>query len=584
MGNLKVAGLFDCQVKNRYVVAPGSLHPSGIRYEVQDNTAIVQAPDWLIQWLVSKGSKKSAIAKKEHTVAQGGRNNHLTSVAGSLRHHDIDYEAAKAALLTENREKCVPPLTEEEVVRILDSVWHYPAGDSAARELVQFTDLGNAKRLANAERGELLYCHGTGAWYVYDGVRWATDRTGKVMQRAKKVVQAMLNEATTISDDDKRQALIKHELRSESAPRLEAMVRLARGELPVTLDEFDSDRMLLNCKNGTLDLRTGEQREHRREDLITRVTRAAYDPKAECSLWRQFLTDVTAGNVELMSYLQRCAGYSLTGQTDEHALFLLHGNGANGKSTYLEVQRYVLGDYAATADFSSFMASKSSGGPRNDLAKLHGSRFVTATEGEDGKRMAEAIVKQVTGGDTVTARFLYSEYFEFQPQFKLWLGTNHKPTIRGTDEGIWRRIRFVPFTVCIPHEKRDRQLCEKLKAEGAGILRWAIEGLMEYQNGGLQEPATVNNATEEYRGEQDAIGHFLAARCSELPEATVAARPLYNAFKNWANETQESVMSERQFAQTLSGRGFRRVKHASSNVWKGIGLIKNGEEEGNFPF
>lgn len=211
-------------------------------------------------------------------------------------------------------------------------------------------------------------------------------------------------------------------------------------------------------------------------------------------------------------------------------MFLLHGTGANGKSTYLEVQRHVLGDYGATADFSSFMASKSSGGPRNDLAKLHGSRFVTATEGEDGKRMAESFVKQITGGDTVTARFLYTEYFDFKPQFKLWLGTNHKPTIRGTDEGIWRRIRFIPFTVCIPHEKRDRKLLEKLKAEGAGILRWAIEGLMEYQNGGLQEPATVNNATE---GSWVAFAQSLKALYKGRAGTVASGNSVQRAARKW---------------------------------------------------
>jgi putative DNA primase/helicase len=582
MGNIKVPGLFDCQVKNKYVVAPGSLHPSGIRYEIIDNSPIVEAPNWLIDWLVSKSSKNASRTEGEGTVAQGGRNIHLTSIAGSLRCRGVAYEAAKRTLVEKNEKECVPALSHEEVGRILASVWRYPAGGSAAGEPIQLTDLGNARRLANAERGTLLYCHVNKTWFLYDGVKWATDRTDHVMQRAKKVVQSMMADAATISDDEKRQALVKHELRSEAGSRLEAMVRLARGELPVTLEEFDSDPMLLNCQNGTLDLRTLEFRKHRREDLITKVTGAEYDPRADCPFWRQFLGEVTAQNDELVGFLQRCAGYSLTGQTHEHAMFLLYGAGANGKTTYLEVLRHVFGDYAATADFSSFTASKFSTGPRNDLAKLQGSRFVIATETEEGSRIAESLLKQMTGGDTVTARFLYKEHFEFKPQFKLWLATNHKPGIHGTDDGIWRRIRLIPFTVCIPDERRDRQLCEKLKGESAGILRWTIDGLREYQKTGLKNPAIVNDATGRYREKQDTIGHFLASQCIEADGLQVQARLLYDAYKAWAKREAGALQNERQFAQALARRGLRRMKSASANLWRGVSLAKSVQEQSAF--
>jgi P4 family phage/plasmid primase-like protien len=314
--------------------------------------------------------------------------------------------------------------------------------------------------------------------------------------------------------------------------------------------------------------------------LIGKIAPVNYDRDAKCPGWLNFLDTVADGNKELAAYLQRCIGYSLTGETIEHALFLLHGTGANGKSTFLEVLRHVFGEYAQTADFSSFLLSK--GQPiRNDLAKLNGARFVTATESEDGKRMAESVIKQLTGGDNVTARFLYSEHFEFKPAFKLWLGTNHKPVIAGTDNGIWRRIRLIPFEVCIPPERQDRKLVEKLKLEASGILNWALEGLAAWKAGGLQEPAIVKDATSEYRQEQDALMHFIAARCVLGEDAKCQARDLYVNYKNWAMDAGEwFTMNERQFSQALSERGFKYTSPQGTKWWKGLQLKPNADPDG----
>jgi putative DNA primase/helicase len=440
------------------------------------------------------------------------------------------------------------------------------------------TDSGNAERFV-AEHGQSLrYCHVIKKWYLWNGIRWVKDDTGGVYRLAKQTVRGIPTQAVKLADDEQWLSLTKHALQSESQSRINAMLSLAQNEagIPLRLTDLDSDPMLLNVQNGTIDLRTGHLPEHRRGDLITKLAPVLYDTNSECPLWLHFLDEITAGNIELMEYLQRSVGYTLTGKTDEHALFLLYGTGANGKTTFLEVLRHILGDYAQTADFSSFIASKHSSGPRNDLAKLHGARLVTATESEDGIRLAESVVKQITGGDTITARLLYSEFFEFIPQLKLWLGTNHKPDIRGTDEGTWRRIRLVPFTVCIPNEKRDRKLGEKLKAESPGILKWALDGLAQYQQNGLQEPNSVSKATAEYRDDQDLLRQFLNSCCVIIPHAKVQARVLYIKYKSWATETGEPIMNERQFSKALAEHGFAKVRHAAGTLWKGIRLIEEG--------
>lgn len=363
-------------------------------------------------------------------------------------------------------------------------------------ECLPFTDLGNAERFVREHGEDVRYCAEIKKWFIWNGSFWEKDSSGEIYRRAKKTVRGMLIEAAHIESEEVRKALVKHERRSESENRIKAMVNVAQSEsgIPIRLTHFDADPMLFNVQNGTIDLRKGELRKHRREDLISKISPVTYDPLAPAPLWGAFIKRITNGSEGLAEYLARTVGYSLTGETAEHALFLLYGTGANGKSTFLEALRYVMGDYAATADFGAFLASKGQG-IRNDIARLKGARFVTATESEAGKRMAESLVKQLTGGDQVSARFLYGEFFEFHPAFKLFLGTNHRPKVIGSDEGIWRRIRLIPFTLTIPPSERDKKLTAKLKSEAQGILNWAIDGLRDWLDGGLKDPAEVLAAT-----------------------------------------------------------------------------------------
>lgn len=437
------------------------------------------------------------------------------------------------------------------------------------------TDLGNGRRMASQHGPWLRYA---GRWFVWDGMRWAKDATGEVERRAKETARHIVGEAQAATDDE-RPKLMKWAMASESATRIRSMIEMARSEPPVAVsgEVFDRDPMLLNCPNGTVDLRTGELRSHRREDMITKVAGAPFDLSATCQLWLAFLARIFDGNESLISYIQRALGYALTGLTAEQVFFFLYGLGKNGKSTLLEVMRAVLGDYALAGSFSMLLVNKNGGGPRNDIARLRGARFVTAIESGAGTTLDEAVVKQLTGGDTIAERALYQEASEFRPTHKLLLAANHKPVIKGTDEAIWRRVHLIPFTVEIPEPERDKHLDEKLMREASGILAWLVGGCLEWNRIGLNPPQEVLAATANYRAEMDDIGPFFDARCVVEPRASVKAGELYAAYKSWAEEVGESPISQTAFGLRLGEKGFAVKKRESGKHRMGIRLRKEGE-------
>jgi putative DNA primase/helicase len=435
-----------------------------------------------------------------------------------------------------------------------------------------YTDVTNAERFVNDQREILCYCRSNGQWLVWAGDRWRWDDADIVLGLGQDTVRSMLVEAMAMKDDYRRKEYENHAVKSEGRARIDAMLYLSRPHLAVRPEDLDSDPALFNCANGTLNLTTYELKPHDSSHLITKISPVEYQANAQCGHWLDFLRDITKGDQGLIDFLQRTVGYSMTGDTREHCLFMLYGSGCNGKSTFVESVRHVLGDYARTADFGTFMQQKASSAPRNDLAMLRGARFVTATESDDGKHLAEAFIKTCTGGDTVTARFLYGEHFEFAPQFKLWLSTNHKPKVHGVDDGIWRRIKLIPFSVRIPDDKIDRQLPEKLKAEAQGILSWAVEGLKQYRLQGLDDPSLVRNATVEYREDEDVLGRFLTGSCAFGDSLQIQGRRLYTSFKEWAASYGESVIDEKKFAKCLADRGLRKTKTKVGNFWIGIGL------------
>lgn len=423
---------------------------------------------------------------------------------------------------------------------------------------LRLDDLGNAERLVARFGKDLRYCHPWKRWQIWDGSRWAPDDTGEVLRKAKAVARDFHLQAADARGDDLAKALTKHAHYSRSRAGIRGMVELAQSELGIPLlpEDLDADVWLLNVGNGTVDLKTGELRDNSREDLITKHLSTAYDPEAPCPTWEQFLTEIFAGNPRVLDFVQRAVGYSLTGDISEQCFFILHGSGSNGKSTFLTALRELLAEYATRTPTETLMLKRSGGIP-NDLAALRGARFVTASETEDGRRLAESLIKDLTGGEAISARFLHAEFFEFTPTFKIWLATNHRPQIRGTDLAIWRRIRLIPFAVTIPPERVDRDLPEKLKAEGPGILRWALEGCLKWQREGLEPPEEVQAATEGYREEQDLIGGFLREACRENEEGLVRASELYAAFTDLHGP---KVLTQQAFGKAMTERGYDRVK------------------------
>ncbi|AEG14986.1 phage/plasmid primase, P4 family [Desulfofundulus kuznetsovii DSM 6115] len=440
------------------------------------------------------------------------------------------------------------------------------------------TDLGNARRLVARYGQDLRYCHPWGKWLVWTGKGWKVDETGAVLRLAKETVRNIYAEAAAEPDEKARQRIVDHALRSESAGRIKAMVALAESEpgIPVLPAELDRDPWLLNVLNGTIDLRTGELRPHRREDMLTKIAPVEYDPQAKCPRWEQFLNEIMDGNRNLMGFLQRAVGMSLTGDTSEHVLFILHGSGRNGKSTFLNTLLALLGDYGMTAAPDLLMAKQNDRHP-TELADLFGKRLVVSIESDEGRRLAESLIKQLTGGDKIKARRMREDFWEFSPSHKLWLATNHKPRVRGTDVAIWSRLKLIPFAVTFPEDKQDKQLAKKLLAELPGILRWAVEGCLTWQRDGLGVPEEVKAATESYRQEQDVLAAFLNECCIINPLAKVAARNLYKAYVDWCGENGEHPLAQRNFGMRLAERGFVSKKGTAGRYfWEGIGLRESG--------
>jgi putative DNA primase/helicase len=442
-----------------------------------------------------------------------------------------------------------------------------------------FTDSGNAERLADQYGHIIRFCHPWGVWLAWDGQRWKRDEMGTVENMSKRVARSIYAEMTNAETKEERATIYKHAVKSESAAGRAAMIRWARAEdgIPILPEQMDRDPWLLNVMNGTIDLRTGDLRPHNQADSITKLAPVHYDREAKCPIFLEFLKRVLPDR-EVRRFLRYMAGYGLTGATTEQCLAFLYGGGANGKSTFLDVMQDMLGDYAQTAA-PDLLTSR--GGDRHptELADLFGARWVSSIEVDEGKRLAETLVKQMTGGDKMKARFMRTDFFQWTPTHKLFLAANHKPEIRGTDYAIWRRIKMIPFTVTIPEDERDGKLGEKLRAELPGILNWAIDGCLDWQQHGLGVPQVIRDATDEYRQEQDILATFVNEKCIADPQAWVASGVLYAVYAAWCKNGGEEPISNTAFGKRLTERGFFAGQRPSGErIRTGIRLLGSDEQ------
>ncbi|MEM1552827.1 MAG: phage/plasmid primase, P4 family [Candidatus Bathyarchaeia archaeon] len=423
------------------------------------------------------------------------------------------------------------------------------------------TDLGNAERLVRLFGNRLKYVPQWG-WLIWDGRRWLRDRGNIIVtQFAEETVKTIYQEAAKATDPNERVKLAKWAIASENRQRIYAMIELAAPMVRDEAENFDRDPYLLNCLNGVLDLRTGELKPHDPELRLTKLCPVNYNPDADAPTWLKFLSDIFCGDQDLIAYVQRALGYSLTGDVCEDVMFICWGSGSNGKTTLFKVVSEILGDYAKSIVPDALLRkNQQSDSHPTTIADLCGVRLAIAQETDEGRHLAAARVKALTGKDKVKARFMRQDYFEFNPTHKIWLATNHKPIISDTTYAMWRRIQLIPFRAFFDETRQDKKMPEKLLAEKEGILAWMVKGCLEWQRQGLNPPKVVREATKEYQTEMDKVQAWLESCCVVVPEAVTPFADLYASYENWCKENSEEPMSKHAFGNRLTEKGFNKVK------------------------
>jgi putative DNA primase/helicase len=559
----------------------------------------------------SKNGKPQPIADK---IPHGTQHNTLVSLAGSMRRRGMGFEEIFAALKEVNWLRCEKPGPEENIRRIAESACRNWKPDPNADVLTAkrdsqrasehpgsavppllyqpYTDTGNGERLAALHGRDIRFCLETKKWLAYDGRRWKTEDNRRVKRLAKLTMRLMYAQAADVEKPDVREIAEKHARKSESAAAINAMLACAECEDGISVSAADCDRQpfLLNLLNGTMDLKTGELFAHRREDLITKLVHFNYEPTAECPLFLRFIYTIMGGSPEaseaeneragrMVEYLPKCFGHALTGDVSEKAVFCFFdtkGKGNNGKTTLLEIIRFILSEYSAQVLIDSLMAhqSRESNASLSDLADLRAARFVTTSESEEGQRLAVAKLKYLTQGmgEIKTCR-KYENPIKFPATHKMFIDSNHKPVIRGGEQAIWNRLKPIPFTVTISADQMDKGLLQKLKAEAEGILAWMIEGCRRWLSEGLGDPPEVTAASIAWQAESDRFPAFLMEKCIFTPDAWVAIAHLWPAYQNWCEVNGEKfTLAKTAFDERLSGLACHQGKRDNGAVRAWIGI------------
>ena len=545
--------------------------------EIIKSTEIAILPTDVAKRL-QKAKKKKTGQKKQNTaiglngVNEGSRNDYIFKLACKFRGQDLDYDEAMVLIQTAAK-NCSPPLGEDEATRCLDSA--YSRYDPSTFK--NLTELGNSERFAEAYRDRVRYVPEYGDWLIYEDNRWALSNHGEIESLAKTTVRSIYDEADTCTDEDIAKAIRKHAKRSESLNSITHMLTLARFEgLSVPASLFDSNDHLFGVQNGVIDLSEGKFRNSFSDDFITQTGEVEFVKNKGCRRWRKFILEIMDGNKEMSSFIQRLIGYTLLGGNPEEIIIFFYGHGANGKSTLINILNKLFGSYSKNVDSNSYMLRKfnNQGGTDEATARLNGTRATFTTEIPEGQILDEDLIKKMTGGDTLTARIPYAKKsIEFKPEFVPFMATNHKPIIQGDDHAIWRRIVLIPFECRFDI---DKSLSGILESELSGILNWAIQGCLKYQQGGLHVPQSVLDATNEYRSEMDLLIEWIDDCCTTGATVSEATADLFRSYEGWCSSNGcTRYFDRRVFGKKLSDRGFTSKKIKGARGLCGIAIKKD---------
>jgi len=564
----------DIRADGGYVVAPPSIHPdTGKPYEweascdpMTDEPA--ESPDWLLNLLTISRPQTSNNGHKPNpngAIPQGQRNTTLTSEAGKMRRAGLDEPAILAALRAINQTKCQPPLDDAEVQRIAASVCRYQSGYA-------LTDGGNAEFFADRYANQVCYRHDLRRWFVWRSPVWRPDNDGEIKRLALEAVRERQAQAMNIQDGDQRKKALQFLLQSENGYRLHSMVEIAQVMKPLAKSgaEFDQKDMLLAVQNGVIDLTTGDFREGDPSDYLTQCAGTYYDPNAKAERWERFISEVFLGNAELVSFIQRAVGYTLTGMTREQIFFFCHGTGGNGKGTFLKTLGTLLGDYARVASFSTFTKDRTEGSHKDDLMALEGSRYVYAQEAKPVGELAADTLKNLAGEDDITGSRKFEHTRTFTPKFKVWLAANNKPKVRDVTDGFWRKVVLIPFEAKFKNHP-DLELKETLLAELPGILNWCLEGVRAYLRYGLARPDICKQEAQMWRGDNDPLAEFLET-CKSGAGLEVQVSTLYQEYERFCALSNQKAISIHSFSPLVEAHGFKRERRRNIKVFLGIGV------------
>lgn len=556
----KISKGIDTRGIGGYIVVPPSIHPNGNPYKWDYTLKPPTKPKDFPRALADLLNKKDkARSNSKGDIPEGQRESELCKQAGAMRRKGMSPEAIEAALLIENRSRCNPPLDENDIHRIAQSIGSYAPESKPDKPSFPLTDLGNAERLVSLHGRNIRYCHITKEWHIWNGKVWQPDNKAEIRKLAQQHVKQIVHEEV-----DREKLGLRQIASLQSHTRLNGMIEEVKPLISIFPSDFDRYPMLINCENGIIDISTRELLPHDPYKLLSKKMPVVYDPDAKPDLWLKFLNDIMLGDEELIAFLQRLVGYSLTGDISEQCFIILYGSGENGKSTFLNTIMTMMGGYALTTPPEGIMIKKYGTGIPIEMARLPGIRLTSVSETESGQRLAESLLKQFTGGEEITARPLYGQLFSFKPIAKIWIQTNHKPDIRGRDHAIWRRVILIPFNFKVKASDKDQHLMDKLIKELPAILNWGLDGYERWQDYGLMVPNKVKAAVEDYREESDILGNFLSETCEEDADGFVKGSDIRQHYKDWCEVNKEDVLSPQRFSKMLSER-YRKAKDGSGN-------------------